>query len=81
MFKNKAENGRNNYCGTRIKEYRFRMKDRPSQREFAEQLQIHGLDVDKNAVQRMESGERFISDIELRIIKEVLDVPYDELLK
>ena len=43
-------------------------------------LQIEGLDVDKNAVQRMEPGSRFITDIELKIIAKVLKVSYDELL-
>ena len=43
-------------------------------------LQMAGLDIDKNAVQRMESGERFITDIELKSIAKVLDVSYQELL-
>jgi len=44
-------------------------------------LQRSGLDVDKNAIQRMESGERFITDIELKIIAEVLNVTCDEILE
>ncbi len=43
-------------------------------------LQMAGLDIDKNAVQRMESGERFVTDIELKSIAKVLDVSYQELL-
>ena len=43
-------------------------------------LQMAGLDIDKNAVQRMESGERFVTDIELKSIAEVLGVSYQELL-
>ena len=41
---------------------------------------LPGLDVDKNAIQRMESGSRFITDIELKIIAHVLQVSYTELL-
>ncbi|MFI3312502.1 MAG: helix-turn-helix transcriptional regulator [Eubacteriales bacterium] len=80
MYKNKTESGRNNICGTQIKSLRLQRKDKPSQRRFAELLQIAGLDVDKNAVSRMESGERFITDIELKIIAQVLNVSYEDLL-
>ena len=47
---------------------------------LADRLQIAGLDLDKNAIQRIESGERFVTDIELRILAKVLDVSYEELL-
>ncbi|MCD8355673.1 MAG: helix-turn-helix domain-containing protein [Clostridia bacterium] len=80
MYKNKTEDGRNNICGERIRKYRYTMPDHPSQRQFAEMLQIAGLDVDKNAIQRMESGSRFITDIELKTIAHVLQVSYAELL-
>lgn len=43
-------------------------------------LQKAGLDLDKNAVQRIESGQRFVTDIELKAIAEVLGVGYQELL-
>lgn len=81
MYKNRAENGRNNIAGKNIGRLRKELKEKTSQRKFAEMLQISGLDVDKNAIQRMESGERFITDIELRIIASVLDVTYNELLE
>jgi len=80
MYKNRANDGRNNVVGLKIKELRQAMKENVSQRELAELFQTAGLDVDKNAVQRMESGERFITDIELQMIALVLDVSFDELL-
>lgn len=43
-------------------------------------LQVQGLDIDKNAIQRMESGKRFITDIELKALAKVLNVTYAELL-
>ena len=43
-------------------------------------LQLAGLDIDKNAVQRIESGKRFVTDIELKVIAEVLGISYDKLL-
>ena len=63
MFINKASDGKNNICGKNICKFRKQLKI--SQRILADQLQILGLDVDKNAIQRMESGQRFITDIEL----------------
>ncbi len=79
MFINKADNGRNNYCGVNIA--RFRKEMRISQRELADRLQLEGLDVDKNAVQRIECGKRFVTDIELIAFSKVLDKSFDELLK
>lgn len=76
----KASDGSNNICGKRIKKFRERLPERTSQKQFSDMLQIAGLDVDKNAVQRIESGDRFVTDIELKIIARVLGVSYQELL-
>ena len=43
--------------------------------------QPHGLDVDKNAVQRIESGQRFVTDIELKALAQALGVTVEELLE
>ena len=43
-------------------------------------LAMAGLDIDKNAIQRIESGQRFVTDIELKVIAKVLKVDYRELL-
>ena len=52
-----------------------------SQRILADKLQLLGLDVDKNAIQRIESGQRFVTDIELIALKKVLNVSFEELLQ
>jgi len=80
MYKNKSSNGSNNICGKKIKELRLQLSEKTSQRKFADMLQIHGLDLDKNAIQRIESGARFVTDIELKIIAQVLHVSCDTLL-
>ena len=72
MYKNKAGDGGNNICGQKIREIR--------ERKLADMLQRAGLDIDKNAVQRIESGKRFVTDIELKVIAEVLGVSYQDLL-
>ena len=78
MFTNKLENGRNNICGLQIAKHRKQM--RKSQRELADDLQRLGLDIDKNAIQRIEAGKRFVTDIELVYISKALKLPYEELL-
>ena len=57
------------------------MEGQPSQRAFADMLQREGLDLDKNAVSRIESGARFVTDIELKVIARILKTSCDELLK
>ena len=79
MYKNKSEHGLNNICGKKRRKLRLEMKN-VSQRKLADMLQVQGLDIDKNAIQRMESGKRFITDIELKALAKVLNVTYAELL-
>ena len=78
MFTNKSGDGRNNICGVQIARYRKELKK--SQRELADALQLMGLDVDKNAVQRIEAGKRFGTDIELVYLAKLLSVSYEDLL-
>ena len=51
-----------------------------SQRALADKLQLLGVDVNKNAIHRIEAGLRFVTDIELKAIAAVLDVSYQDLL-
>ena len=78
MFINKTGSGRNNICGDNIAKYRKELG--LSQRAFAERLQILGLDIEKNAIQRMESGQRFITDIEMVYLAKALGKTLEELL-
>lgn len=77
MFINKSESGKNNICGERIVKYR--KESGLSQRALADKLQIEGLNIDKNAVQRMESGQRFITDIEITYLCAVLNKSLNQL--
>ena len=80
MFKNKSSSGKNNICGEKIYALRKAHIPKMSQRILAEKLQIKGIDVDKNAIQRIESGERFVTDIELKVLAEIFDTTVDGLL-
>ena len=73
MFNNRTTDGRNNICG--IKALKI------SQRELADRLQVINLDIDKNAVQRIESGQRFVTDIEIISLAKVFSVTVEDLLK
>jgi len=79
MFKNK-NNASNNLCGKNVHKYRLENFPHLSQRMLAEQLQLSGLDIDKNAIQRIECGKRFVTDIELLALSKTLNVTLDELL-
>ena len=78
MFRNKSNDGQNNICGMQVALYRKQMGK--SQRQLADALQLLGLDVDKNAIQRIEAGKRFVTDIELIYLSKALDVSVDTLL-
>ncbi|MBQ6159778.1 MAG: helix-turn-helix transcriptional regulator [Oscillospiraceae bacterium] len=79
MFINKSSNGKNNLCGETVMLLRKKMG--LSQRGLAERLQLVGMDFDKNAIQRIECGKRFVTDIELLALSKVLSVSLAELLK
>lgn len=78
MFINKSADGLNNICGKRIAHFRNEMKI--SQRELADKMQLAGIDMDKNAIQRIECGKRFVTDIEIVAFAKVFDVTFEELL-
>ncbi len=80
MFKNKSKNGKNNICGEKVCEIRKNTIPKMSQRMLADRLQLIGIDVDKNAIQRIESGQRFVTDIELKALASVFNVNIEDLL-
>ena len=78
MFINKTDDGLNNVCGKNIAKLRIELKI--SQRELADRMQLVGIDVDKNAIQRIECGKRFVTDIEIIAFAKIFNVSFDELL-
>ena len=79
MFINKTDEGLNNICGKNIARLRINMKI--SQRKLTDIMQLAGIDIDKNAIQRIECGKRFVTDIEIIAFSKVLNITFDELLK
>ena len=78
MFINKNKNGKNNLCGEIVAKRRKELEW--SQRELADRLQLIGLDIDKNAIQRIEAGLRFVTDIEIAYLAEVLGLSILQLI-
>ena len=78
MFINKTAGGLNNVCGKNIAFFRTDLKI--SQRELADRMQLVGIDIDKNAIQRIECGKRFVTDIEIIAFAKVFNKSFDELL-
>ena len=78
MFINKSNEGLNNICGKNISKLRLELKI--SQRELADRMQLVGIDIDKNAIQRIECGKRFVTDIEIIAFAKIFDVSFEKLL-
>ena len=52
-----------------------------SQRGLARELQLAGYDMDKNVITRIETGQRYLTDIELTALSKVLNVRIDVLIE
>lgn len=78
MFKIKAPDGTNNLCGKRIAE--IRKSKKLSQRKLGQKMQLLGYDVDNYFIRRVENGERFVTDIDLKIFCEALQVSITDIL-
>lgn len=59
---------------------RLRTYMKISQRELADRMQLIGIDIDKNAIQRIECGKRFVTDIEIIAFAKIFDISFDVLL-
>lgn len=80
MFKNKNDHS-NNICGKNVRKLRYKSAPYLSQRAFAESLSQAGIELNKNAIQRIESGQRFVTDIELNAMADVFGVSIEELIR
>ena len=65
-------------CGKNIAKLRTELKI--SQRELADRIQLVGIDIDKNAIQRIECGKRFVTNIEIIAFAKIFSVSFNELL-
>lgn len=78
MAKIVSKEGKKNLIGSQLVLLRARFS--LSQRDLAYKLQLAGYNLDKNVITRIENYQRFVTDIELKGICEVLHVSSDTLL-
>lgn len=81
VFKLKARDGTNNLCGANVRRLRLAKTPPLSQRKLAARLQVMGYDVDHHMIRRIETGERFVTDIELALLARALDTTINELCR
>lgn len=55
------------------------MQKNLSQEQVAAQMQVRGCDVTRSALAKIEAGQRHIYPDELKALKEILSVSFDEL--
>lgn len=70
--------GEKNLVSSRL--IKLRKLQNLSQRDLAHKLQLAGYDMDKNVITRIETNKRYVTDIELRALSEVLGVSYAFLI-
>ena len=59
---------------------RLREKRNFTQEQLSAKLQINGCDITRSALAKLEVGQRHLYSDELKMLKEILDVSYDDLL-
>ena len=70
--------GKKNLCGDRI--HQARTTQRMSQSDLAARMQVNGVIVEREAISKIETGDRFVTDYELLVFAKVLGVSVDWLL-
>lgn len=74
-----SENGRKNLISKQL--IALRARDGLSQRDLAQRLQLIGVDMDKNVITRIETGKRYVTDIELKALCSIFQVSYEQLIE
>lgn len=72
-------NGKLNAVGSKIKDYRI--NNNMSQEQLTAKLQVYGINLHKNSLQKIERGDRVIKEYELAVFCDIFKVSADEILK
>lgn len=70
--------GKKNLCGDWI--HQARTAQRMSQSDLAARMQVNGVIIEREAISKIETGDRFVTDYELLVFAKVLGVSVDWLL-
>lgn len=79
MPKPLSNNGKKNLISENL--ITLRARDHMSQRDLARELQLHGFDMDRNVITRIETNKRYVTDIELKVLCQIFNVTYEELIE
>ena len=78
MPKPRTQSGEKNLISQRLIE--LRRTHNMSQRDLAYKLQLAGYDMDKNVITRIETNQRYVTDIEIKALSQIFDVTCDFLI-
>lgn len=70
--------GKKNLCGDRI--HQARTTQRMSQSDLAARMQVNGVIIEREAISKIETGDRFVTDYELVVFAKVLAVTMEWLV-
>lgn len=80
MTQEKSPMESRNLCGKNVAKFRNLLAGSSSQEKLAAKMQLEGLNINKNAIQRIECGKRMVKDIELDVFAKIFHVSVDELM-
>ena len=78
MRKREQEIGTRNLVGAKVE--RLRQKTGMRQKELLAQLQVSGVDMNASGLSKLEGQIRFVTDVELVALADILEVSVDYLL-
>lgn len=70
--------GGKNLSGERIHQARTAL--RLSQADLAARMQVNGVTIEREAISKIETGDRFVTDYELMVFAKVLNVSMEWLI-
>ena len=73
-----APDGSKNLIGSRVRD--LRTQRGLSQEELMAQLQLLGFDSERGVIKRIENGDRFVSDVEVKILSQFFGVTSQYLI-
>jgi DNA-binding XRE family transcriptional regulator len=79
MPKPRTQSGEKNLISQRLIE--LRRTHNMSQRDLAYKLQLAGYDMDKNVITRIETQQRYVTDIEIKALCDLFNVTFEDLIK
>ncbi len=70
-------NGAKNISGERI--YLARTSARMTQQELAAKMQVEGVEIEREAISKIETGDRLVTDYELAAFSKVFGLTMEQL--